>query len=154
MENVYKTRPKQKRHCPDCPCTPYAGENTCWNCGTTVCEEVSCEHVTTVTAETPVLNDELQTVCNNFAKQHPSMAHPRGAALKSYNAVDEFFDACIEAGIISPEGKGSEWANEQLTVVQGVPHHVARIGDLVIDWTARQFNPSVEWPKITVVVRA
>lgn len=83
----------------------------------------------------------LDEIAAKFAEAHPEYATPKGAHDNCQKASVEFLDACQEAGYRDLE-------NVELIVVDDTIHRGARVGNIIYDWTARQYNPAAPWPLI------
>lgn len=97
---------------------------------------------------------DIDLACADFLLAHQEWATPEGARGQCSTASAAFLDLLLERKIITRRGQVTgEWDNEEVAVINGVSHRVARVGDLLIDWTARQFNPNALFPMITTYRR-
>lgn len=83
----------------------------------------------------------IKRAIKDFAKRHPEYGTETGANDKCREASGLFCELLHKRGI-------KEAVVDELAVVKGVAHKAVRIGDLWIDWTARQFDPQAPWPRI------
>ena len=91
----------------------------------------------------------LRQAITLFATQNPELSTPAGAYMKCTEASAAFIDALLNLNVLRLEGRRTgEWEVQEIAVINGVSHWVARIGILCIDWTARQFELEAEWPKM------
>lgn len=93
----------------------------------------------------------IDVACADFLLTHQEWATPEGARGQCSTASAAFLDLLLERGVITPQGQfAGEWDNEEVAVIDGVSHHVARVRDLHIDWTARQFDADAPFPLIQI----
>jgi len=85
---------------------------------------------------------------DKFAVLHPEYSTPDGARNKCIQASGEFIDFLIAHGFIEEKCRRWEWEVMEYTVVDGLSHHAARVGFVLVDWTARQFDAAEPWPKL------
>lgn len=90
---------------------------------------------------TAALKPKLRAVIKEFAAANPEYGTKGGAHDRCREASGKFCDALEAAGF-----KGA--VVDELDVVDGVAHKAVRIGDLWIDWTARQHDPKASFPRI------
>lgn len=84
-----------------------------------------------------------------FAKLHPHLATPEGAYDQCIAASAAFIDLLLDRGVITRARAGARnWEVLEVDVVNHVSHYAARVGSTIIDWTARQFDPGADWPKV------
>jgi hypothetical protein len=92
-----------------------------------------------------------------FRAAHPEYGTPDGARFQCGWAVDRFAHLLQAAGVIgragSPPAPGGEadpadWDTIELPGVGNVAHRGLRVGRTVFDWTARQFDPAADWPRV------
>lgn len=88
----------------------------------------------------------IQAAITKFAASHPKYGTKKGAYDNCRRASGEFCDLLHEMGL-------RESFVDEFSVVNGVAHKAVRIGDLWIDWTARQFDPKAAFPVITLDAR-
>ena len=87
------------------------------------------------------MNPTIKAAIAKFAAEHPELRTKDGAAHKCRTISGEFCVALHRAGI-------KEAVVDEMDVVDGVAHKAVRVGDLWIDWTARQYNPNAAFPLI------
>lgn len=91
----------------------------------------------------------LEEAIQKFAEHNPELSTPAGASLMCTAASAAFIDMLLGLGVLKIEGRRTrEWEVQEIAVINGMSHWVARIGVLCIDWTARQFEPQADWPKM------
>jgi hypothetical protein len=86
------------------------------------------------------MNKIIRRAIKDFALQHARYS-TSGADDKCREASGLFCELLHKRGI-------KEAMVDEMAVVNGVAHKAVRIGNLWIDWTARQFDPKAAWPKI------
>ena len=87
------------------------------------------------------MTKRIQSAIIKFAAEHPEYGTKKGAYDNCRKASGEFCTLLHKRGM-------KEALVDEFSVVNGVAHKAVRIGDLWIDWTARQFNPKAEFPVI------
>lgn len=111
-------------------------------------EDMTSDSRLTQNAEYAFAHD-LDVACADFLRVHQEWATPEGAKGHCSTATGAFLDLLLERNLITPQGQfAGEWDNEEV-VIEGESHHVARVRDYLIDWTARQYDPEAAFPKIT-----
>lgn len=91
----------------------------------------------------------FQEVLDEFARLHPEYATQEGAKDCCVRASDGFISLLIARGFLEEKCPRWEWEVMEVDVVAGVSHYAARVGCVLVDWTARQFDPAAPWPKVT-----
>lgn len=92
----------------------------------------------------------FQAVVEEFQELHGEYRTVAGAEDKCTEASAAFIDLLIERGFLDPRRPRSEWEVQEIDVVDGTSHYAARIGVVIFDWTARQFDPMAEFPKVSI----
>ncbi len=92
----------------------------------------------------------LQDAIEEFRALHPEYATPQGAQDQCRVASAQFIDLLIAKGFIDIRCLRQEWENFEMGVVDEVVHRAVRLGCVLIDWTARQFDANADFPSVTV----
>jgi hypothetical protein len=93
-----------------------------------------------------VLDDPaFHEAVGEFRRLYPGYSTQEGARMMCTRASAEFIDLLLARGVI-----GGGWEVMEYAVIDGLSHWVARIGFVLVDWTARQFDPGADWPVMIV----
>lgn len=87
----------------------------------------------------------LANVIEAFRIAMPHLASPHGSQDQCLYAAS-FFRGLLAAADVDAEVVGGEYVDADGIVIWG--HYATRVGDLVYDWSARQFYPPADWPTI------
>ena len=86
------------------------------------------------------LAPDLQNAMREFAAAHPDLATQMGAHDRCRTASSAFIDALGARGI--------QAEMEEIGVYDGVSHRAVAVGNVLIDWTARQYDEAAPWPLV------
>lgn len=86
------------------------------------------------------LAPDLQDAMQDFAAAHPGLATQTGAHDQCRKASSAFIDFLGVRGIRAEM--------EEIGVYDGVSHRAVAVGDVLVDWTARQYDEAAPWPLV------
>jgi hypothetical protein len=97
--------------------------------------------------------DAVVDVAVEFADRHPHLADPDLSRDRCIEAAEAFVAACQSAGVTAQVVTGARFGEtEHFPGVRLLlnAHSAALIcgTDMVYDWTARQFDPTADWPLV------
>ena len=105
---------------------------------------------------------DLDDVIQSFRQSHPEYGTPEGAEDCCFTASCEFAEVCQEAGLpvcVKDEDGESIYDVLEVAGIEGQyhvdfkrfrNHWVLRVGNYIVDWTARQINPSADFPVVAL----
>jgi hypothetical protein len=85
----------------------------------------------------------LQSAIVEFRALHPRYGTPSGADDKCRKASGEFCDL-----VLALRPKARVMVSDEVAIVYGVAHRAAEVDSWIVDWTARQYFKSAEFPVV------
>ncbi len=83
-----------------------------------------------------------------FSEAHQYLKNQKSAAWKCIEISWEFIKFLNDKNVITPKMLEEGTVGVHHEIVNDVKHTVVRVGDTLIDWTRRQFEPESEFPYI------
>lgn len=95
---------------------------------------------------------QLCAVDDGFARAHPHLADPHLCVDRCIEASTAFVAACHDAGISATTVVGARFGEDPhfpgVRLMLNAHTAVVLDDNTVYDWTARQFDPSAQWPTV------
>ena len=100
---------------------------------------------------------QLGVAISRFRRENPEYSTWEGAHDQCFVASERFQNMLVDLKLIDFKNFESEfdvmqvsfWGKDHLPLPEEYKEHwVFRWRDIVVDWTARQFDPSAKWPEI------
>jgi len=90
----------------------------------------------------------LDKAMSDFSKSHINLSDTNNAKWQCIEVSWEFIKFLNDTEVIIPEMVEQGVAGVSHANIKGTPHTVAKIGNKLIDWTYRQFDPESPFPYV------
>ncbi len=94
---------------------------------------------------------KLNKAINDFSVLHEDLSQTKNAEWKCIETSWDFIKFLNDENVIQPEMIEQGLVRVEHISVNAVPHTVVRIGNQLVDWTYRQFEPESQFPHISLV---
>ncbi len=91
---------------------------------------------------------KLDKAVSDFSKSHINLSDTNNAKWQCLEVSWEFIKFLNDTEVITPEMIEQGVVGVSHANIKGTPHTVAKVGDKLIDWTYRQFEPESPFPYI------
>lgn len=98
--------------------------------------------------------EKLENLIRTFSEQHQEWSSPEGATNKCQIASDKFHeflrDNDMESEVveIDPGHYPDIYSSDHSVTCGGKVHEVVKVGDCLVDWTIRQYDPHAHYPTV------
>lgn len=91
---------------------------------------------------------KLDKAISDFSTSHRNLSETNNAKWQCIEVSWEFIKFLNDSAVISPEMIELGFVGVFHTSINGIPHTEAKVGNGLIDWTYRQFDPESPFPYI------
>jgi hypothetical protein len=91
---------------------------------------------------------KLDKAIVDFSASHQYLNNQKEAEWQCMEVSQEFIKYLYDLGVIEPGMISSGLVGQFHTRVNNIPHTVVKIGNTLIDWTRRQFQPNSPFPYV------